>query len=213
MNEQPMPVPQPGLLNGAAGEPARPVEELPESKSLLAAPEEGEGLIGSQEAPMSEDEIQEAYDMAVSIMTKALYAKGGVDRLLKYFTSPVGTIQQKIVETVKSMVVELDSRADFPEEVIVPAALEILGEVVEVCVKARLMKEDQKSVEALGSMLTAMLFDEYGVTQEQADEARGGVDPASLEGEQLEMGATEEMPDEPLPPAGPKPLIESEMRA
>lgn len=127
------------------------------------APASGQAMT---EEDLSTEEEQEAYATAIAAGSKVLYGKGGMDRVLNMFKSANASAEQTSAEIGVMLIREIDDRMDLPETVILPAGLELTMEVVEIAGKSRLLRDDEETQQKVASIATALLFDAYGVTEE-----------------------------------------------
>jgi hypothetical protein len=135
---------------------------------------------GGAEEDLADAETNEPFQTAMQYAMEALYAnKAAVDvaNALKAAPDPI----QGLADTAYEMVSVVDERTDgqVPDELIIPLAMEILGEVVEIADAAGMEIKPSDVAGAFKQMLLRFLG-EQGVDTTQLQQAMDQIDPESF---------------------------------
>lgn len=134
-------------------------KEQPKSASMGGYSEENEEIINSEEATGQEQQQYERMVLAgVQTVADENMSKGLVG-IMKQIEQP----EEGLAEATALVVGEIDSRGDFPETVILPAAGEILQNVAELAKSAKIYELDQSTVQGAADVLSLKLAEMYGI--------------------------------------------------
>ena len=188
----------PGILQdpnaGAAPVGAQaPLQQEPQQPQQAAAPE------SSELTP----EQQGQYDKVVMAGMKILFddekmSKSIVTRMKSDSKNPA----KALAETVSMLVIQLDKQSGdkIPEEIILPAATELLEQTAELADSLKLFPIDDAVLNRAGQMMVQILAENYGATPEDAEQLMANVPPEELKRIEEEQGnfASKQPPQEML---------------
>ncbi len=162
---------------------------------VMGEPDTGEPLPGSlaaqeQEAiaadPLAEEQGTEAeqvnYEKIVLAASEILYdekSSRGVTKMLKAGDDPARSIANVTV----MIMTQLDEKSGgtIPEEVILPAATEVVELVAELGVAQKIFEVDEAMVNRAAQLMVVSMADEYNVEMEDIQGMMAGVDPTKFE--------------------------------
>jgi hypothetical protein len=136
-------------------------------------------------------QMQEAYDKVVMAGMKILFenkktSKGIVSRLKADKDKPAKALS----DTAAILMIQLDQQAGgkIPEEVILPAAIELLEQTSELADSLGLFPIDDAVLNRAGQLMVANLAEQYGTTPEDIQEMMGSVNEQELQMIEQEQG-------------------------
>jgi hypothetical protein len=158
-----------GMLATAAAQKPQPATE-PEQEAKLKMGEEAEDE-GSGDA---------AYDKAIGIVREALYGKEAARDVAKAMQS-ANDPAEGLATTAYEMVAVADEATEgmVPDEMLVPLASEVLGEVADIAIAAGIEVRGATIAKAMQSMILRYVT-EQGMDPTQLREAMAQVDQEQL---------------------------------
>lgn len=188
-----------GLIKNAMQRKAPPQQ--------VAAPEDD----GEPATPQE----QNAYEKVVLAGMKVLYGKESSAQFVAMLKAGADDPAKALADATSMLIVQLDKKANgaIPEDVILPAAAELLGLTAELAEKARLFTVDEAVKAKAAQQLLLSLGNEYGVEPAELQALIADVGPErakQMAAEQARFGGQEKAPAEEEPvaeePAAEQPM-------
>lgn len=148
----------------------------------------GGGFPDSSEASQEE---QEAKDQVVTAGMKYLFDGGKPTELaVKRLKAQGGEPAKALADYTVTLIAEMDERSGntIPEEVIVPAAVELLENVTELAAAADIFPVDEAVMNLAAQHLMVGLGDEYGADPAEIQQMMGSLDPEALKQIESQQG-------------------------
>ncbi len=136
--------------------------------------------------PMAEEQgtkdEQASYEKVVLAASEVLYdekSSRGVTQMLQSGGDPATAMAQVTV----MIMVQLDEKSGgtIPEEVILPAAVEVLELVAELATSQKIFEVDEATLNRAAQQMVMSMADEYGVEEEEIAQMMEGLDPEAFE--------------------------------
>jgi hypothetical protein len=162
-----------GLINDKQQAPQE-TEAMPQGEAPTRGNEMTEAAAG--EAPTPEE--QKAYEAIVSAAAALLHSQETLPGVVQVLQQSAQNPAEALSETVVTVIQEVDSQAQgkLPREVILPAAGEVLSEVITIADASGAIPEDQAVTEEAWQLVVQKLAKAYKATPEEAQEFMGSVD-------------------------------------
>jgi hypothetical protein len=188
---------------GAPPQQSMPLDE-PESTSDRPDEPEGQEAGGDQPAPQEQD----AMDRVVLASLKVIYDPKTHQGIVNGLTQGKDDPSKALADATTLIITQVDqaSGGKVPEQVILPAAADVLGELANLAMKAGIFQVDEKTSNIAMQKTMAQLAEAYGVTPEQTKQFMDSIDPE--EGKKM-LGQQSAMaqPASPQPAAQPVPAV------
>lgn len=175
------------------GDPAAPDETPPHEQAEPAAMEQqeeaGEGLEAPEDLTPEQEEAYERFMLAAS---RVLYEKGYAEDVVQALKA-AESLDKGMADLTYELVAELDTKSKgiLPDELIAPAALDILGEIAEVAKAAGATIAGREIASAAVAMIERYLT-ENGASPEDLQALLGSIDIDAM-GAEIDKG---ESPDD-----------------
>jgi hypothetical protein len=168
-----------------AGAPAEsPVDQQPMQQPSEAASS------GFQQEEVSGEE-QDAYDRVVMAGMKVMFENDDTrEKIEKRLEADKQHPAKTLADTASMIMVQLDKQSGegIPETVILPAAIEILEQLMEFADSIGVFPIDDAVMNHAGQLMVNSLGEQYGVEPEDLQAMMEGVDPAQLKQIEEEQG-------------------------
>lgn len=117
----------------------------------------------------SEQADQEAYEKVIIAGSKILYDEQTNPGIMKMIEDGQDDMPNTLAQIVLMIFEQLDeqSNGQVPQQVIIPAASDLLIEVIELTEEAGIADIDDQTEIKATSIILKSLFDKYGVTEEE----------------------------------------------
>jgi hypothetical protein len=168
----------PILQQAAQGQPQ------PQAQPQAQAPQGGDTIGGELGGEPATQQEQEAKDQVVMAGYKILFEDDKThDQAIKKLGLGASNPAQAIADYTKDLIIGLDdsSGGTIPEEVILPAAGELIENVSELVKAANLFPVDEAVMNHAMQLMLPPLAEQYGVGMEEIQELMSTMDEGTLE--------------------------------
>jgi len=143
-----------------------PMQKNIPSNAQKSAPQPAESQSGGETVTPEE---QQNYEKLVLASLKVLYSEQTHQGIVKMLQS--GDPAESIANVVTTIILQLDKKSGgkIPEEIILPAAAELVDEVAQLAGKIGIQVDERVTGQAMQRMVMG-LAEEYGVTPEEVQE-------------------------------------------
>jgi hypothetical protein len=154
----------------------------------------GGGIPTAPAAPASSGvnpQQQEAYDNVVMAGMKILFEnKKTSEGIVKRLKADKDKPAKALADTAAMLMLQLDQQAkgEIPEEVILPAAIELLEQTSELADSMGLFPIDDAVLNRAGQLMVTNLAEQYGTTPEDIQELMGTMNEQELQVIEQEQG-------------------------
>lgn len=178
---------QGGLLAqaGAGAPPQQAPQQVPQEQ-----PQPQPSIAPTGEGEVS-DESQDIYDRVVTAGMKVLYEDENtkqqiVSRLQADSDNPAKTL----ADTVTMLMIQLDQQAGgkIPEDVIIPAAVELLEQTADIAESLDIVPIDNAIMNHAAQLMMVSIAEEYGTTPEEIQEVMNSMSTDELTAIEQEQG-------------------------